>query len=57
MKGSANGISPIVAIILTVLVGYCTCRLFLGGHKFWGVVFIIIFLDFLADVLLSLKKD
>ena len=56
MKGSTNGIHPIIAIILTALVVVFTIWLFVGGHKFWGTVFGLISLDFLADALLSMKK-
>ena len=52
-----NGINPIIALILTCLVGYLTFVLFSGGHVVWGIIFAIIFVDFLADVFLSFKKD
>ena len=55
MKNNANGISPIVALILTALVAVLTVVLFTGGHVFWGVVFALITLDFAADLLLSFK--
>ena len=43
---NANGINPIVALILTVLVCVLTVVFFTGGHVFWGIVFAIITLDF-----------
>ena len=52
---NANGISPIVALILTALVCVLTVVFFTGGHIFWGVVFALITLDFGADLLLSFK--
>ncbi len=52
---NANGISPIVALILTALVCVLTVVFFSGGHVFWGVVFALITLDFAADLLLSFK--
>ena len=52
---NANGISPIVALILTALVAVLTVVFFTGGHAFWGVVFAIITVDFAADLLLSFK--
>ena len=52
---NANGISPIVALILTALVCVLTVVCFTGGHVFWGIVFAIIALDFAADLLLSFK--
>ena len=51
----ANGISPIVALILTALVCVLTVVFFTGGHVFWGIVFAIITVDFAADLLLSFK--
>ena len=52
---NANGIHPIVALILTALVCVLTVVFFTGGHAFWGVVFAIITVDFAADLLLSFK--
>ena len=52
---NANGISPIVAIILTALVCALTVAFFTGGHIFWGIVFALIALDFAADAVLSFK--
>ena len=52
---NANGISPIVALILTALVCVLTAVFFTHGHIFWGVVFALITLDFGADLLLSFK--
>jgi len=56
MKSNANGISPVVAIILTLLVAALTVWMFVTHHIFWGVVFALICVDFLADVILSFKK-
>lgn len=56
MKKTLNGIHPIIAIILTVLVCVLTVVFFTGGHIFWGVVFALITVDFFADVILSFKK-
>ena len=53
---NANGISPIVALILTALVCALTVVFFTGGHVFWGVVFALITVDFAADLVLSLQK-
>ena len=53
---SANGLNPIVAILLTVLVAVLTIVFFAGGHGFWGVVFLLITVDFAADALLAMKK-
>ena len=53
---TANGINPVVAIILTALVCVLTVVFFGSGHVFWGVVFALITLDFTADLLLSLQK-
>ena len=51
---NANGISPVVAILLTLVVAALACWLFIGGHMVWGVI--LIFLDFLADAILSFRK-
>ena len=56
MKKTLNGINPIVAIILTVLVCVLTVVFFTGGHVFWGIVFALITADFFADVILSFKR-
>ena len=56
MSKGLNGLNPIVAILLTVLVAVLCVVFFTGGHIFWGVVFALITLDFFADVLLSFKK-
>ena len=57
MTKGINGVSPILALILTLIVGYLTVRVFLGGHVFWGIVLGIICVDFCADLILSLKKQ
>ena len=51
-----NGINPIVALILTALVCVLAVLFFTRGHIFWGVVFTLITLDFLADLVLSLRS-
>ena len=51
-----NGISPVFAIILTLIVACITVLLFVNHHIVWGVIFAIICVDFFADVVLSLKK-
>ncbi|MBR0162726.1 MAG: hypothetical protein IJQ02_15810 [Oscillospiraceae bacterium] len=54
---NGNGISPIVAIILTVLVAVLTVVFFSGGHVFWGIVFALITVDFFADLILSFRRS
>ena len=56
MKNNANGLNPVIAILLTALVCVLTVLLFNGGHVFWGVVFALITVDFAADAVLSLKR-
>ena len=56
MKSNANGISPVICIILTLLVAALTVWFFKSHHIFWGVVFALITVDFFADVILSFKK-
>ena len=56
MSKGLNGLNPIVAILLTLLVAALTVVFFVTGHIFWGVVFTLITLDFFADVILSFKK-
>ena len=53
---NANGLNPIVAILLTVLVAVLTIVFFAGGHGFWGFVFLLITVDFAADAALAVKK-
>ena len=55
VKKGINGISPIIALLLTVVVGFLTVRLFNGRHVFWGFVFAVICADFCADLILALK--
>ena len=57
MKNNANGINPIVAILLTVLVCVLTVVFFTGGHVFWGIVFALITIDFAADAVLAFKPN
>ncbi|MCR5664147.1 MAG: hypothetical protein K6G17_04600 [Oscillospiraceae bacterium] len=56
MSKGINGIHPIVAILLTVLVAALCVVFFVTQHVFWGVVFALITLDFAADAVLSLQK-
>ena len=56
MSKGVNGINPIAAILLTLLVAVLCVVFFVTGHIFWGVVFALITLDFFADVILSFKK-
>lgn len=56
MKKGANGIPPVIAILLTLLVGIGAVLCFTGGHIFWGIVLALITVDFFADVLLSFRK-
>lgn len=56
MKSNANGISPVVAILVTLIVAALTIWFFAKSHIFWGIVFAIVCVDFLADVILSFKK-
>ncbi len=56
MSKGINGLNPIVAILLTLLVAVLCVVFFVTHHIFWGVVFALITLDFAADVILSFKK-
>ena len=56
MNNNANGISPVLAIILTLVVAALAAWLFIGGHVVWGVIVALICVDFFADVILSFKK-
>ena len=56
MKKGVNGIPPIVAVLLTALVGAGAVLCFTGGHVFWGIVLALITVDFLADAILSFRK-
>ncbi len=56
MSKGINGLNPIAAILLTVLVAVLCVVFFVTHHIFWGVVFALITLDFAADVILSFKK-
>ena len=56
MKNNANGINPIIAILLTLAVCALTVGFFTHGHVFWGIVFALITVDFFADVVLALKR-
>lgn len=57
MYKNANGISPVLAFMLTLLAACLTFWLFSTGHVVWGVITAIICVDFLADFILSLKKN
>lgn len=56
MKNNANGISPVVCIILTLIAAALAVWMFTAHHIFWGIVFAVITVDFFADVILSFKK-
>ena len=56
MKKNANGIHPVIAIVLTIAVAALAVLLFTKGHPVWGVIFSLIGVDFLADVPLSFKR-
>ncbi len=56
MNKTANGLNPILAVVLTAIVAALTVIFFTTGHRFWGVVFALITVDFLADVVLAFKK-
>ncbi len=56
MKSNANGISPVVCVVLTLIVAALSAWFFAKAHIFWGVVFALITLDFFADLILSFKK-
>ena len=56
MKKNVNGILPVVAIALTVIMAGLTILMFAKAHIFWGIVFGLICVDFLADAVLSFKK-
>ena len=51
-----NGINPVLAIVLTLIVGCITVLLFVNHHIVWGIIFALITIDFFADVVLSFKK-
>ncbi len=51
-----NGISPVLALVLTALVIALCIWMFATAHIFWGIVFALIAIDFAADAALSLKK-
>lgn len=56
MKKSINGINPVIAVILTLVMAFLTILMFAKGRIFWGIVFCLICIDFGADLVLSLKK-
>ncbi|MBR1841951.1 MAG: hypothetical protein IJ788_01600 [Oscillospiraceae bacterium] len=51
---NANGINPIIAILLTLCVCVLCVVFFITRHPVWGTIFALITLDFAADVVLSL---
>lgn len=53
MKG--NGIHPVVAAVLTLIVAVLAVVLFVTGHPVWGVIVALIAVDFLADVIVAFK--
>ena len=55
MRSNVNGISPAIAIALTLIMAALTIWMFIGGHIFWGIVFCLIGIDFAADAVLSFK--
>ena len=57
MKNNTNGISPILALVLTVLMAILTVVFFKTEHVFWGIVVAVICVDFCADLVLALKKS
>ena len=57
MSCGVNNISPVVAVILTLIMVVLTVLLFVNGHPVWGVIFAIISIDFCADMVLSFKKE
>ena len=57
MNKTANGLNPIVALILTILVAVLSVVFFTSGHAFWGVVFALITVDFAADVVLAFQTS
>ena len=57
MKNNTNGVSPILALVLTVLMTILTVVFFKTEHVFWGIVFAVICVDFCADLVLALKKS
>ena len=56
MKKNINGINPVLAVILTLVMAFLTILMFTRGRIFWGIVFCLISIDFAADLVLSLKK-
>ena len=51
-----NGINPILAIVLTLVMAALSIWMFATTHIFWGIVFCLITIDFAADAVLSFKK-
>ena len=52
-----KGLSPVFAIIATLIFCFFTVLLITGGHPFWGVIFAIFTVDCFADVVLCLKRQ
>ena len=56
MNQNANGLNPVLAVVLTAIVAALTVVLYAKGHPVWGTIFALITVDFLADAVLSFKK-
>lgn len=52
---NANGINPVIAVVLTLCVCALSVLLFTTGHPVWGTIFALITLDFAADAVLSFQ--
>ena len=55
-KTNINGINPVLAVILTLVVIGLSVWAFAPGHPVWGTIAGLIGLDFLADAVLSFRK-
>ena len=56
MEKGVNGISPVAAIICTLVILALTIVFFVTGHPVWGVIFALITIDVFADLVLSFRK-
>ena len=56
MNQNANGLNPVLAVVLTAIVAALTVVLYAKGHPVWGTIFALITVDFLADAVLAFKK-
>ena len=52
-----NGISPVLAILVTLVVAALTVVLFATRHPAWGVILALICVDFFADVVLAFQHE